>query len=177
MRSAFAPFMDLQGGRYGLAVLSKHPIKSSRVIPLPDGAEPRAALLVEVDPPDGPPFTVVVVHFDWLDDDRDRFRRATALKQVLNELPGPYLLLGDFNDVPGSRTLKLLSRGCVEADKPENARLTWPAGEPSTEIDFLFAPPASRWSVGAVRVIEETVASDHRPVLATLRLRDETPAP
>jgi endonuclease/exonuclease/phosphatase family metal-dependent hydrolase len=39
------------------------------------------------------------------------------------------------------------------------------------EIDFVFVAPAARWEGGQARAIDERVASDHRPVLAELRLR------
>ncbi|NNJ26078.1 endonuclease/exonuclease/phosphatase family protein [Alienimonas chondri] len=180
MHAAFGPFMDFQGGRYGLAILSKFPIESSRVVKLPAGGEPRVALMVEVRPPgaaaEAPPVTIVNVHFDWLSDDRDRFRQATTLKKELDALPGPYLLLGDFNDTPGSRTLELLSRGCLEAKKPADDRFTFSAVKPSTEIDYIFAAPADGWSVEGARVIDERVASDHRPVFATFRPLRDAPA-
>ena len=41
--------MDYDGGEYGLGILSKHPILRSESHRLPDGAEPRCALEIEVD--------------------------------------------------------------------------------------------------------------------------------
>jgi endonuclease/exonuclease/phosphatase family metal-dependent hydrolase len=48
--------------------------------------------------------------------------------------------------------------------------LTFPSGEPVKWIDYVLVRPADRWEVVEVRVIEERVASDHRPLLAVLRL-------
>ena len=42
--SAFGSFMDYQGGKYGLGVLSKYPILAANEIKLPTGNEPRVAL-------------------------------------------------------------------------------------------------------------------------------------
>jgi endonuclease/exonuclease/phosphatase family metal-dependent hydrolase len=47
--------------------------------------------------------------------------------------------------------------------------LTFPSGEPTKWIDYVLVRPAERWEVVEVRVIEERVASDHRPLLAVLR--------
>src|SRR4030095_9008951 len=48
LHAAFGKFMDYQGGGYGLAILSRFPILSSSPVRLPDGNEPRVALVAEV---------------------------------------------------------------------------------------------------------------------------------
>ena len=172
MKAAFGPFMDYQDGEYGLAILSKHPIVRSTALRLPDGNEPRVALLVQVTLPNGDPLTVVSVHFDWVSDDGFRFAQAKVLAATLDTLSTPYLLMGDFNDEPGSRTIRLFERGAMEAEKPREGHLTFPAAPaPVKEIDFVFVSPAMRWRVDSVAVVDERMASDHRPVMARLLLR------
>lgn len=171
MHAAFGSFMNYQGGKYGLAVLSRYPIVSVAPIRLPDGNEPRLALAVEVKLPNNRNVVVVNLHFDWVADDAFRYQQAETLKEHLDQLEAPYLLLGDFNDKPGSRTLNLLSEGCLAAEKPLAQRSTWPSQDPRIEIDFLFASPTSSWNVSKTRVVEEAVASDHRPVFAEFVLR------
>lgn len=166
MHHAFAPFMDYQGGRYGLAILSKHPIIKSETIVLPKGNEPRVALAVDVRLPTGKVFTVVNVHFDWVKDDSFRFAQAQTLRERLDTLDHPFLLMGDFNDVPESRTLKLLSERAKEADKPVEDPFTFSATQPKIEIDFIFGSPEKSWRFENVDVIEEPLTSDHRPVFA-----------
>lgn len=169
MHHAFAPFMDYDGGRYGLAVLSRYPINRADAIPLPRGNEPRVALAVDVRLPDNTSIVVVNLHFDWVDDDRFRFAQATALKQYLERLDKrgkPYLLLGDFNDKPDSRTVRLFSETMAAAEKPADNRFTFASNNPNIEIDFIFAAPASRWLIDKVEVIDEALASDHRPVFS-----------
>ncbi len=170
MQNAFGSFMQFQGGEYGLAVLSKYPITQSKAVELPEGNEPRVALLAEIALPSGESVMLVNVHFDWVEDDRFRFAQAQRLRKQLDELTMPYILLGDFNDQSDSRTVKLLSEGAIEAKKPLQDRLTFSSLDPSIEIDFIFAAPPSRWRVDRVQVIDEPVASDHRPVLAELTL-------
>ena len=173
MHHAFASFMDYQGGRYGMAILSRLPIRAQRVIELPPGDEPRIALLVEVETHDGALVSIVGVHFNWVQDDTLRFAQAEALCATLDALATPYLVVGDFNDEPGSRTLALFEARARLAAKPEGARFTYPADAPRKEIDFVYAAPPARWDVREVRVVDERLASDHRPVLAVLQVRPE----
>jgi len=169
MSHAFGAFMPYQGGEYGLAILSRVPIVRAVPIRLPDGNEPRVALAATLVPSPGDTIVVVNVHFDWVDDDGFRFAQATALTQVLDTLSHPYLLLGDFNDEPGSRTLALFHARATEVAKPAADRFTFSSTAPEKEIDFVFAAPRARWRVRGARSITEPLASDHRPVLAEVQ--------
>ena len=170
MAHAFSAFMPYQGGEYGLAILSRHPIVRTTSIRLPDGNEPRVALAATIVPAPGDTVVVVNVHFDWVEDDAFRFAQATALTQVLDTLRHPYLLLGDFNDEPGSRTLALFHARAMEIAKPAADRFTFSSTAPVKEIDFVFAAPRTRWRAVRARVITEPLASDHRPVAAELQV-------
>lgn len=170
LQHAFGRFMDFQGGGYGLAILTRYPIVSIRAVPLPDGNEPRVALAVEVRLPGDRPLVIVNVHFDWVRDDGFRYAQAEALTEYLDALTTPYVLLGDFNDVPESRTLALFKSRATEAAKPADDRLTFPSTGPAREIDFIFFSPPAAFTPAEVRVITEPVASDHRPVLGVLRM-------
>lgn len=170
MQHAFGGFMDFQGGAYGMGILTRHPIAATRSVPLPDGNEPRIALAVDVRLPGDRLITIVNVHFDWVRDDAFRYAQAAALATYLDTLTTPYVLLGDFNDVPESRTLALFRSRATGAAKPVDDRFTFSSTEPSREIDFIFYAPSTTFATGEVRVIDEPVASDHRPVLAVLRL-------
>jgi endonuclease/exonuclease/phosphatase family metal-dependent hydrolase len=165
---AFGKFMDFQGGAYGMAILTRYPIAAVRPVPLPEGNEPRVALAVEIKLPDGRPLTVVNVHFDWVRDDRFRFAQAEVLAKYLDALGTPFVLLGDFNDVPESRTLALFKARAAEATKPAADRFTFSSTAPEKEIDYVFWSPADAWRAREVRVVDERVASDHRPVLAVI---------
>ena len=171
MQHAFGKFMDFQGGAYGLAVLSRFPIVRSSSLRLPEGNEPRVAVVAEVRMPDETMMAIVNVHFDWVQDDRFRFAQAELLAKYLDTLTMPYVLLGDFNDVPESRTLSLFRARATEAAKPAGENLTFSSTKPDREIDYVFFAPATAFRAREVRVIDERVASDHRPVLAVLERR------
>jgi len=55
--------------------------------------------------------------------------------------------------------------------KPRNAHFTFPADHPEREIDFVLYRPPERLRLIEYRVVDERVASDHRPVLATFVVR------
>jgi endonuclease/exonuclease/phosphatase family metal-dependent hydrolase len=170
LHAVFGAFMDYQGGAYGMAILSRFPPIRSWSIPLPEGNEPRIALAVAVSPAPGDTLVLVNVHFDWVADDRYRLAQARALASVLDTLSHPHLLVGDLNDEPGSPTVELFRQGMREAEKPPGDRFTFVSERTGREreIDYIFAAPAEVWRIREVRVVPESRASDHRPVLAVL---------
>ena len=170
MRSGFVPFMDFDGGAYGMGILSRLPLEGCRTLALPPGRhEPRTALDATVRLPDGRAVQVVGVHLDWLENDQERFAQATALVEQLATIDGPLVAAGDFNDQPPSRTIELVRRTLTEVPKPGDAHLTFPADTPTIEIDYVWSRGDMLRPRGAT-VIDERVASDHRPVLALIDL-------
>lgn len=167
MQSVFGSFMDYQGGQYGCAILSRFPILRAQQIRLPDGHEPRVALRADVETPSGEVVAFVCVHFDWVEDDGFRFAQASFTADHRASIDGPAVVLGDFNDQPGSRTLALFEAGARAAWAETTP--TFPSSVPAVAIDHVFASPASRWSVEEAVVVDEPLASDHRPVLVLLQ--------
>jgi endonuclease/exonuclease/phosphatase family metal-dependent hydrolase len=168
--SAFASFMNFQGGEYGLSILSKFPIEKAHEIRLPDGNEPRVALACEVKVSDQQTIMAINVHFDWVKDDAFRFAQASAVSKFINDLEIPYVLLGDFNDTKGSRTLNLFSKNTLSVKKPAESHFTFSSIDPSQEIDFIFAAPQHRWALQDCHVFDAPKTSDHRPILGILVL-------
>ena len=56
------------------------------------------------------------------------------------------------------------------AEKGEDA-FTFPSTAPEREIDFVLLRPADRFEVLSERLIDEPVASNHRPVIVDLVIR------
>jgi endonuclease/exonuclease/phosphatase (EEP) superfamily protein YafD len=86
------------------------------------------------------------------------------------------ILAGDLNAEPDSRVIrelekrwKLAGGGAKLQAAADDRVLTFPSDRPRKWIDFVLARPAEHWQVAEVRVLEEPVASDHRPLLAVLR--------
>ena len=173
MEHAYGPTMDFQGGEYGNAVLSRLPIRLSSTVQLPhqEGGrrEPRAALAATIrrEPPDGRDIVFISTHFDHTGEPSDRLAQAKAVNAQLGSSPALSILAGDFNCEPGSAPM-------VELEKQwtlvSGGSSSYPAAPPSKSIDHVLVRPGNRWKVIESRVIEEPVASDHRPVLVTLEL-------
>ena len=167
MHAAFAPFMNFQGGRYGLGLLSKYPIAQAMPIALPPGRrEPRSALAVTVLVPGLGELVFVSVHLDWLDDDAERFEQAKVLIATLANR-SRVIVAGDCNDVPGSRTIHLFEKSYFSVPKTVGGHATFPSDSPVREIDFVWVRPGKRL-IATGGVINEQFASDHRPVFANI---------
>jgi endonuclease/exonuclease/phosphatase family metal-dependent hydrolase len=168
MDHRFAASMDLGRGRYGVAVLSRLPIKGSRRLRLPKGDEPRCCLEVEVVLPGTDELlSFVCVHHDSKHDTM-RVRQMEALLTALGDTARPAIIAGDFNDTPDSDSLTLLAAaGWTVLDKEgdANVRGTFRADAPTKEIDHIVVRGLPPFELEH-RAIREKAASDHRPIVA-----------
>ena len=169
MEHRFGKFMNFQGGEYGMAVLSRLPILESVRHQLPDGAEPRCALEVKVQV-DGLPSPVcfVCIHNDWTKESI-RLKQVQSLLAQLQGRENPIVLAGDFNGDRSDESMRLLAGAgwrIVQKNNAEESK-TWPADEPRVEIDFFVIRNFPRVEIDH-DVIQEAVASDHRPILAVI---------
>lgn len=169
MNSAFGSFMPYQGGRYGLGSLTSLPVRSTRALRLPDGDEPRVALIYEVEVL-GQPLLAVNVHFNWTQDDTSRFAQAAALLTELDSTDLPVIVGGDFNDDPDSRTVKaFFEAGFRQVESPG---ASWNALAPSVDIDHILVRSGKKLRLEPLggKVLAESTLSDHRPVAARIRV-------
>ena len=91
---AFGRFFDFQGGEYGMAILSRYPLRDVTNLRLPDGAEPRTSLIATVDSPS--PFRLASVHF--YSTEAQRLAQArTLLHQLKQSRDLPSVIAGHFN--------------------------------------------------------------------------------
>jgi len=165
LTGAFGKAMDHDGGEYGQAILSKHPLGETTVHRLPGDGEPRIAFEAVVNFK-SQPLRLVSVHLDHQQDAR-RLKQAETLVKELAASQEPLILAGDFNDVPDSPVMKVFGEALTPVEKSE-PRLTCPAGEPKVEIDHVFLRGLK--AASPVTVLPEAVASDHRPLAVTVRL-------
>jgi len=162
MHAVFGKAIDYGGGEYGNAVLSKTPPREFKVHELP-GAEPRALLEVRFED-----FLFFATHLDVSRPEtlrEESARKVVEIVRARGDLPA--LLAGDLNTVRGRQTMKVLAAEWEIAGGDEELP-TVPSGEPRRQIDFILFRPAGKWRATAVRVIEEKIASDHRPIVAVL---------
>ena len=171
MQYAFAHNLDYQGGQYGVAVLSRFPIRQidHRKYENRREAERRGMLRVEVDIGGGRIINFANTHLDYQFDD-GRLFEAEQLLRYLENVKGPLIVVGDFNDEPTGNTFKLMMGRFEDAwsrSKAKGPGLSYPADKPVKRIDHIFYSKGVRarkaWVV-------ETLASDHIPVVADVEL-------
>jgi len=170
----FARAMEYDGGEYGIAVLSRFSIRSSTAIALPrtEDNEPRAALHVIVDLPDGQALGFVATHLDNASQE-DRVAQAHAINDAFATGDLPMLLAGDFNATPDSEPLRIFKAHWTPVDGLD-APPTYPSNAPEVKIDYVCFRPANRWLVQSVEVKADPVASDHFPLVTELVLSRDT---
>jgi len=164
------PVSELHDGHgwHGNAILVRPGIGARiRRLRLP-GAEPRGAVMAELDLPVGP-LRVVGAHLGLLL--HSRHRQAIAILDAIAEGPPmPTLLLGDLNEWrPGARSsLRLLEPffGPAPASPP-----SFPARLPVLALDRILGWPQGLVTDVAVHDSPRArVASDHLPLTARVRL-------
>ncbi|MFC1757968.1 endonuclease/exonuclease/phosphatase family protein [Planctomycetota bacterium] len=168
---AFGRFMDFQGGGYGMAIISKYPLSDVTDLRLPEGAEPRTSLIATVNAPQ--PFRLASVHFYATEP--QRLAQAKTLLEFLDDRQDlPCIIAGDFNSKPDSPVLKLFSDWNIP-DKGDD-HFTFSSDKPKIEIDFILHRPDTAFVVREIDVIDEPIASDHRPLIADLSVVPERQA-
>ncbi|MFB7176990.1 endonuclease/exonuclease/phosphatase family protein [Streptomyces sp. NPDC056257] len=175
MHVSFAPIYRVGGREFGVAVLSAHPVlaaENHRITrlstqtadpaptPAPAPGFGEVALRVR-----GAPLRVYVTHLDHRADPSVRATQVAEMRQIIRRGAGPKVLLGDLNAPPSAPELAPLWRDVTDAD-PHGS--THPARNPVKRIDYVAVSAGVR--VRGAHVAE-TLASDHRPVVADLRLR------
>lgn len=196
MHALHGPAFPLDGGHYGVGLLSRFPIEAREVVPLPslsgsahpDGAEPRVALDARLSLPAGVlgaagPVHLVVTHLGL--EPAERLRQAETLIGHVAYRPRT-VLAGDLNEGPletggtthtelaeapevGSRGgFRLLASSLVDclAEAGLGERRTFPSWAPELALDHVLRSRDVPPARHARRV--QTDASDHLPVLVEL---------
>jgi endonuclease/exonuclease/phosphatase family metal-dependent hydrolase len=166
----FGRAIDYDGGKYGIAILSRWPIASDTLIHLhvaePDSTyEARGALIARISRPGGT-LRVIDTHLE-------AYKNSYRLEQARNLVSiaaaqrdsGVTIVGGDFNSEPGSGVISIFEQaGWRDAfvQCGSGSGLSFPANVPVKRIDYLLYSGSTRCASAKVL---ETEASDHRPVL------------
>lgn len=174
----FAKAIDFDGGEYGIAIASKHPMNSIKKFMLPSGdREQRILLTAQIDVPGLlSPIVVFGTHLDNIKDSSIRIKQIKQINTIATQLSGVKLLLGDMNSVPGSPEYNLISD--FWHDTVTDKVLTAPANNPKKQIDYIFIDNKNHWRIIQSNVpvkqsqfsdIDWESLTDHLPVYVDLR--------
>jgi len=166
----FGKAIDILGGEYGNAFLSRLPVEACEVIHIPDPErtsdhhyEHRCILRCELLAGERR-ITVLSTHFGLAPSEQEN-----AVQTVLEVIRGesnPVLLMGDLNAEPDCPILKPLFLALRDAAEGSGI-LTFPSDVPRIKIDHILYSNAFR----APNVYSiNTQNSDHRPLIAKLEL-------
>ena len=165
----FAPAIEFPGGGpYGNGFLSRIPIEKAETVMIPDPVEKKydgyyeTRCILKATLEGG--ITVLCSHFGLNPDELEN-AVSTAVE---NLAPQKCVLMGDFNMRPEDKMLLPIREKMRDtADAFAGERLSWPSDKPQVKIDYIFVSPDVR-VVSAD--IPATVASDHRPHVATVEM-------
>jgi endonuclease/exonuclease/phosphatase family metal-dependent hydrolase len=161
MHGLFGAAIQFQGGKYGVGILSKkHPLKHY-TIPLP-GKEEERVLLVAV----FKEYIIFCTHLSLTEADRNQ--SASIVNSEAAKYNKPVYLLGDMNAEPTSQAVATFKQKWTLLSGEE---ATFPAGMPAKCIDYIFTTRRSEKIKVESKVINEPMASDHRPVIVEIKKR------
>jgi len=105
------------------------------------------------------------IHHDWTKE-TIRINQCRGLLEALGGKSSPVVLAGDFNAGRSTDSVDLLLNAGfrILAHSKTN---TFPSKDPNVEIDFIMSKNLN-FTRFKHQVIEEKLASDHRPVLVEL---------
>jgi endonuclease/exonuclease/phosphatase family metal-dependent hydrolase len=169
METVFGKTLDRSNGEYGIAILSKHPVLEQKYTQLPrlGNREDRGVLAVKIRLDDKTSLLFLCTHFCHESEER-RILQAQKINELFtsdNDLPT--ILAGDFNAPPDSKTIAVLKEKWFDTtdNKP-----TFGNPKPSSKLDYIFCRPESAFNVKQTNVINDSVTSDHCPVLSVVDL-------
>ncbi len=173
MDYAFAHNLDYQGGKYGVAILSRFLIQKidHQKYESRREAERRGMLRVEVNV-DGKTVNFITTHLDYQEKDGRLFETEQLLK-FIERVPGPLIIAGDFNDEPSGGAYELMLASFDDAwilSRAKGDGLSYPADKPAKRIDYIFCRRSDGVRAKKAWVVN-SLASDHIPVMAELEIK------
>ncbi|RZK48482.1 MAG: hypothetical protein EOO99_10120 [Pedobacter sp.] len=184
MNYRFFKAINYDGGEYGIAILSRFPILSAKLIKLPQviNAEARVLGYVEVEIAKKKRLIFANTHLDASSSDANRRVQMKAILDYFKESKYPVILSGDFNDVPRSNTLDAFDsefERAGEAVTSEYFGHTFPQDNPDRTLDYVgWKLPSPVKGIKpfylqlvAFSILPEQYASDHLPVLVKYKIK------
>lgn len=168
MQQVYAPAISFDGGKYGIGLLCRKKPLAIRRVPLPGREEPRMLLIAEFED-----YVFCCTHLSLTEE--DQLASVEKIGKLLENEKKPVFLAGDLNAEPDSPTMKALQKKFVILTGGKE--MTIPADNPQSCIDYILGYMAngSRYQVTTNYVVNEPVASDHRPVFVNVSVAGTHP--
>ena len=163
MHAIYAPAISFQGGKYGIGILSRQKPMGIKTYPLPGREEARMLMVAEFKD-----YYFACTHLSLTEE--DRLASLDIIKSSTKKSHKPYFLAGDLNDQPESKFIQALQQDFQILTNTKHA--TFPAPKPTETIDYIAAwkHNTNDFANLSARVLEEPIASDHRPLSVQLRM-------
>lgn len=164
MHAYYSTAIEYDGGKYGVAILSRKKAIATYRAALPGREEKRTILIAEY-----PELTFACTHLSL--NEEDRMASLEIIDSIAKEYKKPFIIAGDLNDNPQSPFIKELSRSWKII--APNEEPTFPADKPNVTIDYIAAIKECERDIESVdsKVIEEPTVSDHRPIATTIIIK------
>lgn len=173
-----------QGGAYGNVLLSRYPVRRVCNHDITwRWREPRGCLRADVEVGNGEGgagalLHVFNVHLGTAFVERRHQGRKLVGEAILksDELRGPRVLLGDFNEWTHGLASRLLGEELRSADVRQHLRSgrTYPGAFPLLHLDHIYYDPALKLErLTLHKSLTALVASDHLPLVADFRLEQD----
>lgn len=162
----FGRAIDIFGGSYGIAILSKYPyMNATTIVDKASGAnEQRAASWIDVILPTGRQVRLGATHLDVASAESVRISLMAKINtNMLAGIETPALMMGDFNTYPSTESYNYFS--IKWQDMNPGAPATCPSDAPTNRIDFIFGYPQT-WTLIDYETITRTDLSDHCFIMA-----------
>ena len=172
MKVVYGKTLERSNGDYGIAVLSRLPVKSNKMTVFEQGTldserfELRGLLEIEVELENKEIIRFANTHLCHLNEER-RTQQVKQINELLKQNTGLAILCGDFNTEPESETIKTVLEQWTDAT---DRTPTFSSTKPEKKIDYVFYKPQSRLKVKEMKVLQDTMTSDHLPVLVVFEI-------
>lgn len=164
MIASYNASIEFDGGKYSNGILTNEQPLMVEAIALPGREEKRSLLIVELEH-----YVVCCTHLSLNEDDRKESIKLIQQQTDKYRLK-PLFLAGDLNALPNSDEIIELSSSWILLS--DSIKATYPSDIPTEVIDYIFLKSNKAFSniIKSGAVVDEPMASDHRPLWVQLTI-------
>ena len=172
MYSVFGKNVEVFGGEYGNAVLSKYPIVHSenRKLPRDGNSEQRGILAVWIQLKYKDDLTVFIsTHFDHREKETERLKSVEKIKFWIDrgDFGDDLIIAGDLNDTPSSKAILKINSFCDGSNQSKYYK-TYPSQNPVKQIDYVYTYKKGKYLIDDYHVVDAPIFSDHLPIVCDM---------